>query len=197
MPLSPPAERELMHTRRVECCGYRRSDGLWDIEGHMTDIKTYGFHNDDRGEIVAGDPVHDMWIRVTVDSDFTIVDIEAVTDKAPFHICDTIAPAYQRLRGVNMATGFLRRVKELVGGVHGCTHLGELLGPIATTAFQTIYPVLWRERGLRAAHEKPNGPKRPPPLLNACHAFASDGELVRQHWPEYHTADQTAGRRSA
>ncbi len=38
MPLSPPAaSREHIHTRVVECRGYRRDDGLWDIEGHITD----------------------------------------------------------------------------------------------------------------------------------------------------------------
>ncbi|MBO6784243.1 MAG: DUF2889 domain-containing protein, partial [Alphaproteobacteria bacterium] len=45
MPLSPPAEREHIHTRTVECAGYRRTDGLWDIEGHLTDVKTYTFEN--------------------------------------------------------------------------------------------------------------------------------------------------------
>jgi hypothetical protein len=34
-------ERELRHTRRVRYEGYRRADGLWDIEGHLTDIKSH------------------------------------------------------------------------------------------------------------------------------------------------------------
>ncbi len=194
MPLSPPAAREHIHTRQVECRGYRRADGLWDIEGHLTDIKTYPFHNDDRGTMEAGDPIHEMWIRVTVNDSFVIQAIETVTDKSPFRICSTIAPAFQRLRGVDMRSGFLRRVKELVGGVQGCTHLAELLGPIATTAFQTIFPILARERSRHHEHPAAVGSQPPPPLLNTCHAFASDGELVRRHWPEFHTGDQVAAR---
>ena len=57
MPLDPPAERERLHTRRYEFDGYRRADGLWDIEGHMTDTKTYTFKNDYRGEVLAGEPL--------------------------------------------------------------------------------------------------------------------------------------------
>ena len=39
MPLSPAAPREHIHTRTVTCRGYRRKDGLWDIEGHLVDVK--------------------------------------------------------------------------------------------------------------------------------------------------------------
>jgi hypothetical protein len=31
MPLSDPAPRQLAHTRAIECKGYERADGLWDI----------------------------------------------------------------------------------------------------------------------------------------------------------------------
>ena len=54
MPLSTPTEREHLHSRQIGLMGYRRNDGLWDIEGHLTDVKTYGFKNEFRGEIAAG-----------------------------------------------------------------------------------------------------------------------------------------------
>ena len=46
MPLPDPVPREPLHTRRVECRGYRRADGLWDIEGHLVDTKAYPFANE-------------------------------------------------------------------------------------------------------------------------------------------------------
>jgi len=54
MPLSQPAERERLHTRSIEINGYRRVDGLYDIEAHLTDCKSYGQTNFDRGYIAAG-----------------------------------------------------------------------------------------------------------------------------------------------
>ena len=49
MPLTPPAARETLHTRRIEINGYRRADGLFDIEAHLTDRKSFGQTNYDRG----------------------------------------------------------------------------------------------------------------------------------------------------
>ena len=40
MPLTNPAPRKLMHTRAIDCKGYERADGLWDIEAHLVDTKT-------------------------------------------------------------------------------------------------------------------------------------------------------------
>ena len=188
MPLSAAAEREPIHTRNIECRGYRRGDGLWDIEGHLTDVKAYPFTNDYRGTIVPGESLHDMWLRLTVDDKLSITAVEAVTDNGPYHICGNITPNFQRLVGLSIRPGFTRKVKELLGGVHGCTHLVELLGPMATTAFQTIFPILHRERIDRGQTE----PSKRPALLNTCHAYASDSEIVKRHWPEAYTGDKVS-----
>ena len=45
MPLSQAAPRKHLHTRAITVQGYARDDGLWDIEGHMTDNKSYTFTN--------------------------------------------------------------------------------------------------------------------------------------------------------
>lgn len=42
MPLKQPAERERLHTRAIEINGYRRADGRYDIEAHLTDSKSFG-----------------------------------------------------------------------------------------------------------------------------------------------------------
>ena len=67
-----------------------------------------------------------------------------------------------------------------LGGIRGCTHLVELLWPLATAAYQTIYPVLARERPARDED-------RPPGHLDSCHALARDGEVVRAHHPRWYT----------
>src|SRR5258708_39717240 len=136
MPLSAPAARERLHTRQIECQGYQRTDGLWDIEAHMTDRKSYSCPSDERGEVTAGTPIHDMWVRVILDDDFHIRAIEAVTDASPYQLCPTITPNFQRLVGLRIGPGFNTRVRERLGGTEGCTHLVELMGPLATTAFQ-------------------------------------------------------------
>ncbi len=65
MPLTSPSEREPVHTRTITCEGYERDDGLYDIDGWLTDTKSYAYTSTDRGEVNAGVPVHGMGLRLT------------------------------------------------------------------------------------------------------------------------------------
>ena len=181
MPLSPPAaRRELAHTRRIELNGYNREDGLFDIEARLTDTKSYGFDTEDRGWIDAGEPLHGMTMRMTIDEELTIVAFEAATDYSPYRICPEIAPNYAKLAGLRIGPGFLRAVAERVGGVHGCTHLRELMQQMGTVAYQTLYPVLARRK-------KPGAAATRPSLLNTCYAYREDGPVVEKRWPDFFT----------
>lgn len=195
MPLTtPPVERTLIHSRDIICRGYRRADGLWDIEGQLSDTKTYDFNTEERGTIEAGDRIHGMWLRLTVDDDFLVHGVEAVTDHSPYRACPAVTANFQRLVGLSIGSGWTRAVKERLGGVQGCTHLVEMLGPLATVAFQTIFTLLARERAEREKTEpgKPleNKATERPTLLNMCHIMASDGEVARRHWPEFYTGSK-------
>jgi hypothetical protein len=190
MPLSPAAPREHLHTRRITCEGFLRADGLWDIEAHMTDVKTYAFSTEYRGTLEPGTPLHDMRIRLTVDESLTVKAIEAVTDGSPYAICPAITPRFQKLVGVTIGQGWRRAVAEHLSGVEGCTHLVELLQPVATVAFQTIVPyrnrTLAKDGSLRALPGSAETPRRPP-IIDTCHALASDGPVVQRFWPKFFT----------
>ena len=97
MPLTPSEDREPIHHRQIDCRGYRRKDGLWDIEGHLTDVKAYAFTNSFRGEVQPGEPLHDMWLRLTLDDELTVIKAEAATDAGPYAICPAITPAFAKL----------------------------------------------------------------------------------------------------
>lgn len=184
MPLSPPdVEREHIHTRRYEFEGYRRADGLWDIEGRITDTKSYGFDNEFRGHIEPGVALHDMSVRLTIDDDFVVRDVEAQTDAGPYAVCPAVTPNFKRLIGAQVARGWRRRLLETVGGVEGCTHITEMLGAMATVAFQTLYPMRARMGTLKPKSGKPG-------LIDSCHTFRSDGEVVQRTWPDYYTGEQ-------
>jgi hypothetical protein len=194
MPLTPPQPREAIHTRAIEINGYRRADGLYDIEAHLTDTKTFGQSNYDRGFIAAGEPVHDMWLRLTIDDQMRIVEVDAVSDKTPYLMCPAAAPNFSRLTGLRIKAGFLREANQLVGGTVGCTHLRELLQQMATTAFQTVNPAKVRqEMRAEGADEAPGSDKvderitekmgGPPKILNTCLAYADTGPIVKRRWP--------------
>jgi hypothetical protein len=207
MPLSPPIGRQHLHTRRVVCEGFFRDDGLWDIEGRITDEKTYEHANEWRGPLKPGDFVHDMSIRLTIDHTLLIVDAEAVTDKSPYQMCGDIAPDFKKLIGLRIGGGFHRAVRERLGGVHGCTHIVELLRPLATTVFQTVSSK--KARDLNRAHREKSGtlppkdpnappkPRRKPYMLDSCHTWASDSEVTRRWVPHFYTGPDAEAVRAA
>ena len=67
---TPPnvPSRGLLHTRKIVCTGYARSDGLFDIEGHLRDISTEGTDLFFK-EVAAGGDIHAMRVVMTVDAD--------------------------------------------------------------------------------------------------------------------------------
>jgi hypothetical protein len=176
-PLPSPEGRVPVHTRDIACCGYRRADGLWDIEARMTDRKGYAVHNDYR-TVDAGAPFHHMVLRVTVDDTLLIHTIEARVDAGPHRTCPSVAANFQRVAGLRIEAGFGGELRRRLGGVSGCTHLVELFGPLATTAIQTVQPL----RRPAAADDAAT----PPAQINACHALSAHGEVVEKYWPRFY-----------
>jgi hypothetical protein len=179
MPLPPPsAPRERLHKRAITVEGYRRDDGCFDIEGHLIDAKDQAFKLA-TGMRAAGAPVHEMWVRITIDDTLTIRAVEAASDAVPYagH-CDGITPAYKKLIGMKIEAGFRMRVLQLMGGIKGCTHLTEIVCVMASGAIQTLAGQLpsWHE------------PARRPFQINGCHALVDSGEAVRMHYPRWYRA---------
>ncbi len=190
-PLSAPRSRETLHLRDYHFTGHRREDGLFDIEGSMVDRKTHSFPNEWRGSVEAGEPVHEMWVRVTLDENLVIQAVEAATSAGPFEICPAVTPAYASLRGERIKSGWSNLLKEKFGGQRGCTHHTEMLRALGTVAFQTIHG--WKERSRReSGHSRSEGPpgERPigkrPGFIDTCHALAADGDIVRRHYPQFY-----------
>ena len=115
MPLSAPSVRKPLHNREISCKGFHRSDGLWEIEGRLTDRKNYSFENETRGTVNAGDPVYDMWIRITLDDNLLIINVEAATDASPYSICPDITKNFNRLKGITIGPGWRRLVQSRLG----------------------------------------------------------------------------------
>jgi len=169
-------ERELTHTRRVRYEGYKRADGLWDIEAHLLDTKNHDYHLK-TGVRRAGQPIHDMWIRITIDRSFTVLDAQASMDAVPYPGgCEDITPAYRKLVGLNLLRGFRNRVWELLGQVKGCTHLTEMLAGLPTAAIQTFAG--------ETKEERDDGTK--PFQLDQCHALETTSDTVRRWYPKWY-----------
>jgi hypothetical protein len=181
MPLSAPAPRALRHTRAIHVDAFAREDGLWDLDARITDVKT-GDIRLASGLRAAGVPVHDLKLRITINTDMVIVDAEAASDSVPYPgYCDTISPAYKSLIGLSLMNHFRLRLKDRLAGVLGCTHLTELSLVLPTAAIQAFANDVIKTRdgdGDDASTERPF-------QLDRCHALRIDGPAVAKYYPRW------------
>ena len=182
MPLSPPSSRRaLKHTRTIQVEAFARDDGLWDIDAHITDIKTRDTTLAS-GTRSAGEPLHDLRLRLTIDTHLNVVGTEAVSDAVPYpNFCDTIGPAYQKLVGLNLLKGFREGVRQRLSGINGCTHLTELAAVLPTATIQAFAGEVIDTRDGASADEQSHKPFQ----LDRCHALRSDGAAVAQYYPRW------------
>src|SRR6201996_7056167 len=134
----PPEKRRLMHRRSVECLGYLRDDGLWEVEARLLDTKPFARHDRRHGLRQPGDPVHDIRLRLAVDDKLTIHEAETNMAATPYPTCIDVEGILQRLVGERIGKGWRELVRRKIGRLETCTHLSELLGPAVTTLFQTM-----------------------------------------------------------
>ena len=172
--LSPAMPREAVHKRQINCNGFVRADGLYDIEAELTDHKTYDFPSDFRGTVTPDLAVHHMVLRITIDRDRFIQQAEAITITGPYAICPTANAVFDNLVGLQIGPGWRRKVQAAIGGRHGCTHITELLGPVATIAYQTLYGEEARQKRQSGTLSDQDKQASRSQLANSCVGYADD-----------------------
>jgi hypothetical protein len=212
MPLSTPVSRQLRHRRAIRLEAFEREDGLWDIEACLTDEKPRDVHLAS-GVRPQGLPIHELWLRITIDRSFNIADAEASSDWSPYGgRCAESNPAYQTLIGLNLLQNFRREANRLLAGTTGCTHLTELCALLPTAAIQAFAGEVWNtEKGGAPGDDSQSSNKsvsatntaeenqNPPFQLGRCNALRFDGDVVRQFYPRWfghapgHPAEKVAG----
>ena len=177
MPLPDPAPRQPMHTRRVTYQGFLRDDGLWDIEGELHDSKAYDATSfrDATKQRLAGEPIHHMWLRVTVNRQLVVQAIDVAMDSHPLKGCTEAKAALQLMVGCSMARGWRQAIQKHLGGVASCTHLRELLFNLATAAFQSVPAVF-----------SSGNPDEPPRHLGQCTGWDFNGNGVKEYFPQFY-----------
>ncbi|RZL87458.1 MAG: DUF2889 domain-containing protein [Variovorax sp.] len=181
LPESVP--REPVHTRAITTRGFLRADGLWDLEAELVDTKAYStVTNGDRFRPV-GEPVHHMHIRLTIDDTLTVQAATAAMTNTPFAECAPAANPFDGLVGAKIGPGWRKQVDTAMGGVRGCTHLRELLGVMATVAFQTVPGYRRHQRRLRG--EAPEVGTEPGHQMGKCLAWDFDGPVIARIAPQF------------
>ena len=184
--------KELMHTRQIVCRGYRRKDGLWQIEASVADEKGQPVPFNSRPDVPAGELIHHFSLSVVIDDDYRIRDVAAKTLAAPWPVCTDIAADYRKLIGLRIGPGFNRAVRELLGGTLGCTHLTDLLVQVGNTYMQASYPDRLARQKLHGADPRQWPDARTLAFVDGCHAWRKDGAVLAGEYPQLAGGDGAA-----
>ena len=184
------SDRQLKHRRSVEVQIYARGNGLWEVDAHISDVRSRETRMA-TGMLAAGQPIHDMLLRLVVDERFNVIEAGAETSAMPYPgECNSYGDVYSRLVGLNLMKGFRHAVKERLGGVQGCTHITELTQVLPTAVVQAFAGEVLDTRGDSADSTQPF-------QIDRCHALRADGLAVKTYYPRWYRAPQNSAPASS
>ena len=167
-------EGKKLRTQQIEVTTYELDERRVLVEASFRDRrcqKTFSV----TGEPIPVGIVHHLTVRLLLDAATrTIEEVAVKMDAVPFAACRETVDSLAKVRGLTITRGFTAKVKNLVGH-GGCTHLVELLQALAPNVILGLHA-----RGSRKAPDlNPEWTKkRMGSLVNSCHAWREDGELV-------------------
>jgi hypothetical protein len=171
--------REELHFRRIDLRGFRRSDGLFEVEANLTDQKPFDFQPPSREQkIAAGELIHDHVLRVAFGEDMVIREIKAFMRTWPYAECPRGADVMQSMVGVRIGPGWNSEVRKRLPNAESCTHLKEMMVVLASAAYQTMFSLSTRN----VDDVDKNGRPR---KIDSCYAYGASRELVLKYWPEF------------
>jgi len=169
------AKKEKLHTRSIEISTYEYDEQRLVVEGFLKDDR---FHTSRiiTAETFPAGVIHHMDIRLLIDcSNMVIEDIEAELLSVPREICRETLDCLAPIKGLVITKGFTAKVKKLVGGNKGCTHLVELLLAMAPAAIQGY-------ASFQSKRPQDYDPQRSKIILqflvNTCRVWREGGSLV-------------------
>jgi len=168
VPPVPGAPAAAVHRRSIVMDSFPAGAEHVTVVGRLTDVQPWG----EPGH----DVIHDMTLTLTVRlADLVITAAEAGMGSFPHAECPFVAPAFAQLEGLSVSRGFTRELRQRLGGVSGCAHLGELARAMGPAVVRTSAAVRHRQ----TADGDPGAGPGPLPL-GSCHVWAADGPGVQK-----------------
>lgn len=148
------------------------------LEGRITDERFYKSFLYTLNQSIEPGIVHNIIVRMTLSlPDLTIECAEADMTTVPIEMCKEVKDVVGNLKGLCITRGFKGKVKEVLGGKKGCTHMMNLILFMSTAAIQGSYSYYSRVR----EDGKLMRPDFDSSLaVNSCHIWREGGLLARR-----------------
>lgn len=177
MPMNWEKKGKKLRMRRIDVTTYEYDEQRVIVEAFFVDRryqKTYVV----TGEVSPRGIIHLLAVRLLIHcSNRMIEDVAVEMNTVPMEVCHELADSLAPLKGLTIARGFMAKVKGLVGGDRGCTHLVELLQAAAPAIVQGVNTHQHHEAASFNAERTRTMLNR---LTNTCLAWKEDGQLVKE-----------------
>jgi hypothetical protein len=124
-------DRFAIHTRDIRMSTFPHEKGQVLIMGELTDTR-YVKIFDITGKVLEPGTIHHirLFCRIAPDP-LRILEVQADMPFIPMAECRTTLDRVPLLTGLEIKSGFTRKVSEIMGGTKGCTHLATLTKAMA------------------------------------------------------------------
>ena len=172
--------REELHRRDIAFRGCLRSDGLFEVGAHLVDSKPHDFTPPGDNRMVAANaPIHDLGVTLVFDGDMVVQAVRTFIRAYPYRPCPGGGDSLQALVGLKIGAGWNSEIRKRLPSCDTCTHMKELLAPLASVAYQTM-----TVRRMHLLNERDAEGR--PVKIDSCHAYGASRSLVERLWPEHH-----------
>ncbi len=129
---------EKVHNRDIKVSTYKCKDNGIIVEGELIDNRVVDTHHYDGGKRPPG-TVHHLIIRLLIDNEFVIQDVEVEMPNTPHEECPETQNSLDEIKGLKIMRGFTMKIKDMFSNGQGCSHLSELLISMAPAAVQGFF----------------------------------------------------------
>ncbi len=116
-----------IHTRDIKLATYPHSGSRILVHGVLKDQRHIEVF-DVTGTVKMPGIIHHMDVKFLIKpAPLTIEDAEASMIHAPMAECNRTLDTIEKLKGLEIKTGFSKNIRSIMGGKKGCTHLCQLV----------------------------------------------------------------------
>ena len=170
-------DKPRIHTRNISLTTYPISKTEIITEGILLD-KSYQKIFTIAGNVKEPGIIHHMVIRLLIKGDpLTIIDAEAEMLNVPVEECKITLDTLDKIKGIEIKSGFSNLIRKIMGDKNGCTHIAHL---VMVMGQEIVHGWLTHKRKNKSAiPENIENFQGKDFILNSCRLWVKDGPRMK------------------
>ncbi len=167
-----------IHSRDIGLATYPHTDSRVIVHGVLKDFR-YKKIFDVTGAVIEPGVIHHIDVKFMIKPDpLTIEDAEAMMIHVPLSECRTTLDTIEKLKGLEIKSGFSRQVRSIMGGKKGCTHLCQLIIAMGQEIVQGW--LTWKRTDKSPVPKDLDSLKGKSFLIDSCRMWTRKGPKMRR-----------------